>query len=483
MPMRRPVMSTNDFDSTITPFDPDYDYSWLSECGKEDAQAAVRLAQRGAYLDKWVKSEAAVGELMEAGGGRLKDLLGDLDRGSGTVLSGLTPLMLYAMDQLGNSRPQTLAGMTVTLQADLVDPAVVDENGDVRADSLLYKVMDYLESVREAGVSRPSTEFRRFIEDSTADMGWVAMRALLVPSLSDDSNVGGHRSVLDTPVETSMVGGPDADAVLERLSGYEGLGEAKGAARRFASLVKLDRARVAAGLPASSQSRHMVFLGNPGTGKTMVARVIADLLGAMSAEGHVPFIEADRSMLLGEWLGSSALKTRHVVEAALGGVLFIDEAYSLAGTADVGGDRFAQEALDTLVKLMEDHRDRLTVILAGYPEQMGRLMEMNPGLASRIGLTVRFPDYDVEALMRIFRAVAEDEFFVVEEEAELPVYKALERSRIFPHFGNARAARNLFEASVRALAERLTRQGADFAELDPGELMTLRFADTLRATL
>ena len=475
-------MSTNDFDSTITPLDPEFDYSWLAECGNEDGKAAVRLARRGAYLDKWVKAEAAVGELMEAGGGRVKDLLGDLNRGSGTVLSGLTPLMLYAMDKLGNFRPQTIAGMTVTLQADLSDPAVVDENGDVQADSLLYKVMDYLESVREAGVSRPSAEFRRFIEDPTADMGWVAMRALLVPALESDGHGGGHRSVLDVPVDTSLAGGRDTDAVLERLSRYEGLDEAKGAARRFASLVKLDGARAAAGLPASSQSRHMVFLGNPGTGKTMVARVIADLLGTTSADGHVPFVEADRSMLLGEWLGSSALKTRQVVEAALGGVLFIDEAYSLAGTADQGGDRFAQEALDTLVKLMEDHRSRLTVILAGYPEQMVRLMEMNPGLASRIGLTVRFPDYDMEALMRIFRAIAEDEFYVVEEEAELPVYRALERARIFPRFGNARAARNLFEASVRALAERLTRQEADFEELDPGELMTLRFADTLRAT-
>jgi SpoVK/Ycf46/Vps4 family AAA+-type ATPase len=226
----------------------------------------------------------------------------------------------------------------------------------------------------------------------------------------------------------------------------------------------------------------MVFLGNPGTGKTMVARVVADLLGAISPGSETPFVEADRSMLLGEWLGSSALKTRHVVEAALGGVLFIDEAYSLAGTAEVGGDRFAQEALDTLVKLMEDHRDRLTVILAGYPEQMGRLMEMNPGLASRIGLTVNFPDYDLEALMRIFRSIAEEEFYVLDEEAELPIYRALERARHMPRFGNARAVRNLFESSVRALAERLILQGADITSVDPAELMTIRFADTLRAT-
>lgn len=476
-------MTSNDFDSTTTPIDQDHDYSWLSEFKDEHAPTTVKFAQRGAYLEKWAKAEAAAGELMEAGVDRLKDIVAGLHRGRGTVLAGLTPLMLYASDQLGNSRPQTIAGMTVTLQADLADPAVVDENGDVQADSLLYKFMDYLESVREAGVARPAAEFHRFIEDSTADMGWVAMRALLVPSISGESpDVPTFRSVLDTPVEISSVGGRDREAILERLNSFEGLADAKDAARRFASLLELDRARALAGLPTSSQARHMVFLGNSGTGKTMVARVIADLLGAMSADGKVPFVEADRSMLLGEWLGSSALKTRHVVEAALGGVLFIDEAYSLAGNADVGGDRFAQEALDTLVKLMEDHRDRLTVILAGYPEQMGRLMQMNPGLASRIGLTISFPDYDLKALMRIFHSIAESEFYVVEQDAELPIYKALERARLLPNFGNARAARNLFESSVRALAERLTREGTDIGALDSVELMTLRFADTLRAT-
>lgn len=180
-------MTSNDFDPTLPPLDPDFDYSWLSECGKEDAHAAVRPARRGAYLDKWVKAEAVTDELMEAGASRINNLIPSLNRGSGTVLSGLTPLMLYAMDQVGNSRPQTIARMTVTLQADLGDPAVVDENGDVRSDSLLYKVMDYLELVREAGVSRPTREFRLFIEDSTADMGWVAMRALLVPSITNVS--------------------------------------------------------------------------------------------------------------------------------------------------------------------------------------------------------------------------------------------------------------------------------------------------------
>jgi SpoVK/Ycf46/Vps4 family AAA+-type ATPase len=181
-------------------------------------------------------------------------------------------------------------------------------------------------------------------------------------------------------------------------------------------------------------------------------------------------------MLVGEFLGTSALKTHQVAEAAFGGVLFIDEAYSLAGTAESGPDRFGQEALDTLVKLMEDWRDDLVVILAGYPEPMSRLMGVNPGLRSRISRFVDFPDYDDDSLERIFVQMAEDRFYVVTDEALMAFRATFSQVRRDPGLGNARTVRRLLEGSIRAVATRLMAN-ADVAQLDPVELIMIRLAD------
>ena len=233
--------------------------------------------------------------------------------------------------------------------------------------------------------------------------------------------------------------------------------------------------RRGAGLDLDSGTRHMIFTGNPGTGKTTVARIIAEVLDATGSMPGAHMVEADRSMLVGEWLGSSALKTRKVAEAALGGVLFIDEAYSLAGQSADGSraDRFAQEALATLLKIMEDERDALVVILAGYPAEMDELLKVNPGLSSRVGMTIDFPDYDDDALVDIFTLLCEKADYTVAPDAELPLRLALPRARAAQGFGNARWARSCMEASVRAHAVRVSAM----SDPDVEELRTLRMAD------
>lgn len=459
------------------------DLSWLPKAPEaETPMERLHMARRGRLLKQWEGARATSDELAAKGASRIERLLSQVSGGEALVKEGLAPLVLFAQERLQGTRPQTLAGLSVTLQADLADPSVIDDEGDVASDSQLYRVLDFLENVKQQGVSAPAETFRKFIESSSADIAWVAMRALLVPTFQEPAaSPRPSYSVLDTPVTVTATSGRTTADVLKALDAHIGLNEVKTVAHHFAAVTSLDEARRRVGLPGSAQSRHMAFLGNPGTGKTMVARVMADLIASISGTGKAPFVEADRSMLLGEWLGSTALKVRHVAEAAYGGVLFIDEAYSLVGAGDGGADRFAQEAIDTLVKVMEDERDRLTVILAGYPEPMMRLLQANPGLASRIGLTVNFPDYASSDLMHIFTTMAKEQGFVLAQEAGLPIYRALQEARELPGFGNARIARNLFEGCVRALALRLSQECDDLASLKPHELMTIRLADSIQA--
>jgi len=347
-------------------------------------------------------------------------------------------------------------------------------------DSGLYTLMDHLMTLSEHGLAAPIDLFREVLDRSDGDavLG-VTLAALGMGSDTGAATTNGSaspHSVLNTPVRVHAFNGRSVEEILRSLERLEGLEEAKQMAREFVALERLERARVQAGMPAGAHSRHMVFVGNPGTGKTQVARLMAELIGAISGDPQAPFVEADRCMLVGEFLGTSALKTRQVAEAALGGVLFIDEAYSLAGNSQSGPDRFAQEALDTLVKIMEDEREDLTVILAGYPEPMERLVRVNPGLASRISRVVEFSDYDDESLERIFITLAENRFYVVSDEALVALRATVARLRQSDGFGNARAMRTILEKGISNLAIRLDRQES-FVAADTAEPMTIRFPD------
>ena len=244
----------------------------------------------------------------------------------------------------------------------------------------------------------------------------------------------------------------EALAELDRLVGIEGI---KGEVRGLINFLKMQVERAKVGLPATPISLHMVFTGNPGTGKTTVARIIGHLFGAMGvlAKGHL--IETDRSGLVAEYAGQTGPKTNKAVDSALDGVLFIDEAYSLL--AESGDDPFGAEAVAALLKRMEDDRGRLAVIIAGYTGPMDDLLKSNPGLSSRFARRFAFPDYSASELGRIFHGMSRQNHY------EVP---AATRARLLvgfqhllderdEHFGNGRLARNIFEQAIRRLANRI----------------------------
>ena len=206
------------------------------------------------------------------------------------------------------------------------------------------------------------------------------------------------------------------EELLAELDGLVGLVDVKADVRRLTSLLRIQRLRAERGLPTLETSHHLVFTGNPGTGKTTVARLLSQILRALGivSKGHL--VETDRSHLVAGYVGQTAARTRTVMESALGGTLLIDEAYALAR----GGEQdFGREAIDTIVKFMEDHRDDLAVIAAGYPEEMQRLIEANPGLESRFARTIHFPDYTTEELVAIFETMSEQHEYHLDEAGAL----------------------------------------------------------------
>ncbi|MFD8078516.1 right-handed parallel beta-helix repeat-containing protein [Streptomyces sp. NPDC059718] len=246
-----------------------------------------------------------------------------------------------------------------------------------------------------------------------------------------------------------------SDEVLAELDALVGLDNVKREVRSLIDLIAVGRRRREAGLKAPSPRRHLVFTGSPGTGKTTVARLYGEILATLGVLERGHLVEVARVDLVGEHIGSTAIRTQEAFERARGGVLFIDEAYALA-PEDSGRD-FGREAIDTLVKLMEDHREAVVVIVAGYTAEMEHFLSANPGVASRFSRTITFDDYTPVELLRIVRAQAEEHEYQLSEDTGETLYKYFIAIPKGPAFGNGRTARQTFEAMVERHAGRLAR--------------------------
>ncbi|MFL6165812.1 MAG: AAA family ATPase [Ornithinibacter sp.] len=285
------------------------------------------------------------------------------------------------------------------------------------------------------------------------------------PHLTGIPRMGGIPNAVSTPESTQPppAAPPTAplpapprtlEELLAELDGLIGLQGVKREIHRQVALLRVEKLRVDAGLKSPTMTRHLVFTGNPGTGKTTVARLVGGIYQALGLLSGGHLVEVDRSELVAGYLGQTATKTAEVVASAAGGVLFIDEAYSLTGTGPAG-DQYGQESVDTLVKEMEDRRDDLVVIVAGYPDPMAAFIAANPGLASRFRTTIEFEDYTDDELLDILRHLAKGADYELEPEAEQRFREVLGRTPRGSSFGNGRYARNALEAAIGHHAWRL----------------------------
>jgi len=265
----------------------------------------------------------------------------------------------------------------------------------------------------------------------------------------------------------------DIEDLKKELAGYIGLTTVKEEVDQLINWIRVEQMRKEHNLPTSDLTLHMVFSGNPGTGKTMIARLMARIFHSLGILSKGQLVEVDRGDLVAGYVGQTAIKTKEVINKAMGGVLFIDEAYALTnrGENDYGG-----EAVDTLLKAMEDHRDDLVVIVAGYIKPMEKFLHSNPGLESRFNRFIDFPDYTLEEMLAIFDMRMNGAGYTLAEDARQALSEVIDRESKadVKGFGNARGVRNLFETAIARQADRL---GETEGEINREMLMLLTKED------
>lgn len=325
-----------------------------------------------------------------------------------------------------------------------------------------------------------------FVQSCTAALGsaWgEGESAAPLPDLTPFLPSGNPNTAPDTKAQTAPVSSeetkqeeptPTLEELLVQLDELCGLEKVKSDVRSLINLVKVRKLREKADLPVPPMSLHMVFMGNPGTGKTTVARLLAQIYKAMGVLPQGQLVEVDRSGLVAGFVGQTALKTAEALEKAIGGVLFIDEAYAL--TPGDSPNDFGREAIEVLLKGMEDHRNDLIVIVAGYTHLMGQFMSSNPGLESRFNKVLFFDDYTGEELLAIFQSLCKKNGYTLPAETQAAAETLF--SDLFQHrdenFGNAREVRNTFEKAVSRQADRVAAMEAptraDLMSLLPQDL-------------
>lgn len=277
-----------------------------------------------------------------------------------------------------------------------------------------------------------------------------------------------HSEVEVTHLEKGTV-----EELLEEMNGFIGLESVKQEVQKLISFIKINKLRKENGLKVQEFSNHLVFLGNPGTGKTTFARLLAKIYYALGVAETDKFVEVDRSGLVAGFVGQTSQKVQEVIENAKGGVLFIDEAYALSNN---GGDNdFGREAIDILTKAMEDLRDELIVIVAGYPEPMNEFLDVNPGFRSRFNRTFVFEDYSTDELMKILEGMEKKLEYHADAEAKNLIRSKIQEKLLkkTEDFANARAIRNYFEAAILKQSQRLVQQ----IEIQKQDLTTLKLED------
>ena len=277
-------------------------------------------------------------------------------------------------------------------------------------------------------------------------------------------------------VDGNMEPSANIKALLDDIDSMIGLDGVKKEIHSLVNILQVQKIRKERGLKYPVMSNHLVFIGNPGTGKTTVARKIGQIYKCLGLLEKGDLTETDRSGLVAGYMGQTAEKVQEVVEKAMGCILFIDEAYALTSYENNGGD-FGQEAVDTLLKLMEDNRDRLIVIVAGYPEPMEKFLDSNPGLRSRFNKYIQFEDYSVSQLVDIFIEMCTSQDFIIGEgvKEELALKIGVMVANAGENFANAREIRNYFENVVAKQAERLMKKSYD--EINGDALLTIEKED------